>query len=171
MKWYRTKETNYLAHEVIAFFMRENNYSKYKNAKFTTKYVDFLSDFLIQNGNYIIILYNENEDIETLSPKDEIKETYNLKGELDYIKMIALNLMEQLGGFFKISLFLNPLSIKTIGDFSQRGGINIVLNENKYIEITLNFSDLYDIKYFENGKLINEYNDIYFDGLQEILYK
>ena len=162
MKWYRTKEANYLSHEVIAFFMRENNYSNYKNAKFTTKYVD---------GNYIVILYNENEDIETLFPKDEVKETYNLKGELDYIKMIAFNLIEQLGGFLKIFLFLNPLSIKTIGDFSQRGGINIVLNENKYIEITLNFSDLYDIKYFENGKLINEYNDIYFDGLQEILYK
>jgi len=162
MKWYKTAETNYLAHEVIAFFMREENYDKYKNAKFTTKYVD---------GNYIVILYNENEDIETLFPKDEVKETYNLKGELDYIKMIAFYLMEQLGGFLKIFLFLNPLSIKTIGDFSQRGGINIVLNENKYIEITLNFSDLYDIKYFENGKLINEYNDIYFDGLQEILYK
>ncbi|MCF2673612.1 hypothetical protein [Fusobacterium varium] len=162
MKWYKTAETNYLAHEVIAFFMREENYDKYKNAKFTTKYVD---------GNYIVILYNENEDIETLFPKDEVKETYNLKGELDYIKMIAFNLMEQLGGFLKIFLLLNPLSIKTIGDFNQRGGINIVLNENKYIEITLNFSDLYDIKYFENGKLINEYNDIYFDGLQEILYK
>ena len=162
MKWYKTAETNYLAHEVIAFFMKEENYSKYKNAKFTTKYVD---------GNYIVILYNENENIETLFPKDEVKETYNLKVELDYIKMIAFNLMEQLGGFLKIFLLLNPLSIKTIGDFNQRGGINIVLNENKYIEITLNFSDLYDIKYFENGKLINEYNDIYFDGLQEILYK
>ncbi|MCB8566296.1 hypothetical protein [Fusobacterium ulcerans] len=91
MKWYKTAETNYLAHEVIAFFMREKNYDKYKNAKFTTKYVD---------GNYIVILYNENEDIETLFPEDEIKETYNLKGELDYIKMIAFNLMEQLGGFF-----------------------------------------------------------------------
>lgn len=54
MKWYRTKEANYLSHEVIAFFMRENNYSNYKNAKFTTKYVD---------GNYIVILYNENENI------------------------------------------------------------------------------------------------------------
>ncbi len=162
MKWYKTVETNYLAHEVIAFFMREENYDKYKNAKFTTKYVD---------GNYIVILYNKNEDIETLFPKDEVKETYNLKGELDYIKMIAFNLMEQLGGFFKIFLLLKPLSIKAIGDFNQRGGINIVLNENKYIEITLNFSDLYDIKYFENGKLINEYNDIYFDGLQEILYR
>ena len=162
MKWYKTAETNYLAHEVIAFFMKEETYSKYKNDKFTTKYVD---------GNYIIILYNENEDIETLFPKDEVKETYNLKGELDYIKMIAFNLKEQLGGFLKIFLFLNPLSIKTIGDFNQRGGINIVLNENRYIEITLNFSDLYDIKYFENKKLINEYNDIYFDGLQEILYK
>lgn len=162
MKWYKTVETNYLAHEVIAFFMREENYDKYKNAKFTTKYVD---------GNYIVILYNKNEDIETLFPKDEIKEKYNLKGELENIKMIAFNLMEQLGGFTNIFLFLNPTNIKTIGDFNQRGGINIVLNENKYIEITLNFSDLYDIKYFENGKLINEYNDIYFDGLQEILYK
>ncbi|MEG9320167.1 hypothetical protein [Fusobacterium varium] len=91
MKWYKTVETNYLAHEVITFFMREENYDKYKNAKFTTKYVD---------GNYIVILYNKNEDIETLFPKDEVKETYNLKGELDYIKMIAFNLMEQLGGFF-----------------------------------------------------------------------
>lgn len=162
MKWYRTKETNYLSHEVIAFFMRENNYSKYKNAKFTTKYVD---------RNYIIILYNENEDIETLFPKDEIKETYNLKGELDYIKMIAFNLMEQLGGFLEILLNLNPINIKTMGDFNQRGGIDIVLNENKHIEITLNFLDLYDIKYFENGKLLKEHNDIYFDELQEILYK
>ncbi len=91
MKWYKTKETNYLSHEVIAFFMREKNYIKHKNAKFTTKYVD---------GNYLVILYNENEDTETLFPRDEVKETYNLKVELDYIKMIAFNLMEQLGGFF-----------------------------------------------------------------------
>lgn len=162
MKWYRTKEANYLAHEVIAFFMRENNYSNYKNAEFTIRYLD---------GDYIIILYNKNEDIETFLPKDEIKEKYNLKGELDYIKMIASNLMEQLGGFLKILLNLNPIDIKTIGDFNQRGGINIILEDNKNILITLNYSDLYDIKYFKNKKLINEYNDIYFDGLQEILYK
>lgn len=30
MKWYKTAETNYLAHEVITFFMREENYDKYK---------------------------------------------------------------------------------------------------------------------------------------------
>ncbi|WP_462350957.1 hypothetical protein [Fusobacterium varium] len=162
MKWYRTKETNYLSHEVIAFFMREKNSSKYKNAKFTTKYID---------GNYIIILYNENEDIETLFPKDEIKDIYNLKAELDYIKMIAFNLMEQLGGFLKIFLFLKPLTIKTIGAFNQRGGINIILNENKHIEITLNFSDLYDIKFYKDEKLLKEHKDIYFYELQEILYK
>ncbi len=159
MKWYRTKETNYLAYEIIAFFMRENNYSKYKNTKFTTKYVD---------GNYIIILYNENEDIETFLPKDEIKETYNLKGGLDYIKMVTFNLMKQLGGFLEILLSLNLIDIKTIGDFNQRGGINIILEDNKNILITLNYSDLYDIKYFKDEKLINEYNDIYFDGLQDI---
>lgn len=162
MKWYRTKEANYLAHEVIAFFMRENNYSNYKNAKFTTKYVD---------GNYIIILYNENEDMETLFPKDEIKETYDLKAELDYIKMVASNLMEQLGGFLEILLNLNPIDIRTIGDFNQRGGVNIILEDNKNILIKLNYSDLYDIKFFEDDKLLKEHNDIYFDGLQEILYK
>ncbi len=162
MKWYRTKEADSLKHDIIAIFMREKNSSKYKNAKFTTKYID---------GNYIIILYNENEDIETLFPKDEIKDIYNLKAELDYIKMIAFNLMEQLGGFLKIFLFLKPLTIKTIGAFNQRGGINIILNENKHIEITLNFSDLYDIKFYKDEKLLKEHKDIYFYELQEILYK
>lgn len=162
MKWYRTKEANYLSHEVIAFFMRENNYSNYKNAEFTIRYLD---------GDYIIILYNKNEDIETFLPKDEIKEKYDLKGELENIKMIAFNLMEQLGGFTNIFLFLNPTNIRPIGDFKQMGGINLIFKDNKNITITLNFSDLYDIKYFEDGKLLKEYNDIYFNKLQEILYK
>jgi len=162
MKWYRTKETNSLSHEVIAFFMRENNYDRYKNSNFTVKHLD---------GDYIVILYNENEDIGTIFSKDEIKEKYYLKGELDYIKIIASHLMEQLGGFLKILLTLNPVDIKTIGDFKQRGGINIILEDNKNIAIALNFSDLYDIKYFQDGKLLKEHNDIYFDELQEILYK
>ena len=162
MKWYRTKEANYLSHEVIAFFMKENNYDRYKNSDFIVKYLD---------GNYIVIIYNENEDIGTIFSKDEIKEKYDLKAELDYIKMIASNLMEQLGGFLEILLNLNPIDIKTIGDFNQRGGINIILNENKHIEITLNFSDLYDIKFYKDEKLLKEHKDIYFYELQEILYK
>lgn len=162
MKWYKTKTKNYLAHEVVAFFMRENNYDEYKNAKFTTKCID---------GKYIIILYNENEDIETLFPKDAVKEAYYVKGEFDYIKIVTHNLVEQLGGYPKIFLFLNPISIKIIGNFNQRGGINIILNKNKHIEITLNYSDLYDIKFFDKEKITKEYTDKYFDELQEILYK
>lgn len=161
MKWYRTKEKNPIKQEVIAFFMREDDYDEYENGIFTVRKVD---------GDYYIILHNEDEKIDTLKLEDE-KQEINRRIELEYEnnKFIFESLIAQMGGELFVRYGLGVKEIEMLGSFKQMGGARLKLNNNKIVRIALNYSDLYDIQFFDGEKLEKEYEDVYFDELLDIL--
>lgn len=161
MKWVKTKEKNPVKQEAIAFFMREDDYDKYENGIFTVKKVA---------EDYYIILHNKDENIDTLNLEDE-KQEINRKIELEYQnnKFILESLIAQMGGEFFVRYGLGVKEIEMLGSFKQMGGARLKLNNNKIVRIALNYSDLYDIQFFDGEKIEKEYEDVYFDELLDIL--
>ena len=161
MKWYRTKEKNPVKQEAIAFFMREDDYDEYENGIFTVKKVA---------GDYYIILHNKDENIDILNLEDE-KQEINRKIELEYQnnKFIVESLIAQMGGEFFVRYGLGVKEIEMLGSFKQMGGARLKLNNNKIVRIALNYSDLYDIQFFDGEKIEREYKDVYFDEIIDIL--
>ena len=161
MKWYRTKEKNPVKQEAIAFFMREDDYDEYENGIFTVKKVA---------EDYYIILHNKDENIDILNLEDE-KQEINRKIELEYQnnKFIVESLIAQMGGEFFVRYGLGVKEIEMLGSFKQMGGARLKLNKNKIVRIALNYSDLYDIQFFDGEKIEREYKDVYFDEIIDIL--
>lgn len=161
MKWYKTKEKNPVKQEAIAFFMREDDYDEYENGIFTVKKVA---------EDYYIILHNKDEKIDTLKLKDE-KQEINRKIELEYQnnKFIQESLIAQMGGEFFVRYGLGVKEIEMLESFKQMGGARLKLNNNKIVRISLNYSDLYDIQFFDGEKIEKEYEDVYFDELLDVL--
>ncbi|EHO77224.1 hypothetical protein [Fusobacterium ulcerans] len=161
MKWYRTKEKNPVKQEAIAFFMREDDYDEYENGIFTVKKVA---------EDYYIILHNKDENIDILNLEDE-KQEINRKIELEYQnnKFIVESLIAQMGGEFFVRYGLGVKEIEMLGSFKQMGGARLKLNNNKIVRIALNYSDLYDIQFFDGEKIEREYKDVYFDEIIDIL--
>ncbi|MFV0578816.1 MAG: hypothetical protein ACK5NU_09155 [Fusobacterium ulcerans] len=161
MKWVKTKEKNPVKQEAIAFFMREDDYDKYENGIFTVRKVD---------EDYYIILHNKDEKIDTLKLEDE-KQGINRKIELEYKnnKFILESLIAQMGGELFVRYGLGVKEIEMLGSFKQMGGARLKLNNNKVVRIALNYSDLYDIQFFDGEKIEKEYEDVYFDELLDIL--
>ena len=161
MKWVKTKEKNPVKQEAIAFFMREDDYDEYENGIFTVKKVA---------EDYYIILHNKDENIDTLNLEDE-KQEINRKIELEYQnnKFIVESLIAQMGGEFFVRYGLGVKEIEMLGSFKQMGGARLKLNNNKIVRISLNYSDLYDIQFFNGEKIEKEYEDVYFDEIIDIL--
>lgn len=161
MKWVKTKEKNPVKQEAIAFFMREDDYDEYENGIFTVKKVA---------EDYYIILHNKDENIDTLNLEDE-KQEINRKIELEYQnnKFILESLIAQMGGEFFVRYGLGVKEIEMLGSFKQMGGARLKLNNNKIVRISLNYSDLYDIQFFDGEKIEKEYEDVYFDELLDVL--
>lgn len=161
MKWYKTKEKNPVKQEAIAFFMREDDYDEYENGIFTVKKVA---------EDYYIILHNKDEKIDTLKLKDE-KQEINRKIELEYQnnKFIQESLIAQMGGEFFVRYGLGVKEIEMLESFKQMGGARLKLNNNKIVRISLNYSDLYDIQFFDGEKIEKKYEDVYFDELLDVL--
>ncbi|MDU1912520.1 hypothetical protein [Fusobacterium sp.] len=161
MKWNKTKEKNPIKQEAIAFFMREDDYQEYKNGIFTVRKVD---------EDYYIILHNKDENIDTLNLEDE-KQEINRRIELEYQnnKFILESLIAQMGGEFFVRYGLGVKEIEMLGSFKQMGGARLKLNNNKIVRISLNYSDLYDIQFFDGEKIEKEYEDVYFDELLDVL--
>ena len=161
MKWYRTKEKNPVKQEAIAFFMREDDYDEYENGIFTVKKVA---------EDYYIILHNKDENIDILNLEDE-KQEINRKIELEYQnnKFIVESLIAQMGGENFVRYGLGVKEIEMLGSFKQMGGARLKLNNNKIVRIALNYSDLYDIQFFDGEKIEREYKDVYFDEIIDIL--
>ena len=161
MKWYRTKEKNPVKQEAIAFFMREDDYDEYENGIFTVKKVA---------EDYYIILHNKDENIDILNLEDE-KQEINRRIELEYEnnKFIFESLIAQMGGELFVRYGLGVKEIEMLGSFKQMGGARLKLNNNKIVRIALNYSDLYDIQFFDGEKIEREYKDVYFDEIIDIL--
>lgn len=161
MKWVKTKEKNLIKQEAIAFFMREDDYDEYENGIFTVKKIA---------EDYYIILHNKDENIDTLNLEDEKKEI-NRKIELEYQnnKFILESLIAQMGGEFFVRYGLGVKEIEMLGSFKQMGGARLKLYNNKIVRISLNYSDLYDIQFFDGEKIEKEYEDVYFDELLDVL--
>lgn len=161
MKWVKTKEKNPVKQEAIAFFMREDDYDEYKKGIFTVRKVA---------EDYYIILHNKDENIDTLKLEDE-KQEINRRIELEYKnnKFIFESLIAQIGGELFVRYGLGVKEIEMLGSFKQMGGARLKLNNNKIVRIALNYSDLYDIQFFDGEKIEKEYEDVYFDEIIDIL--
>lgn len=157
----QNKRKNPVKQEAIAFFMREDDYDEYENGIFTVKKVA---------EDYYIILHNKDENIDILNLEDE-KQEINRKIELEYQnnKFIVESLIAQMGGEFFVRYGLGVKEIEMLGSFKQMGGARLKLNNNKIVRIALNYSDLYDIQFFDGEKIEREYKDVYFDEIIDIL--
>ena len=74
-----------------------------------------------------------------------------------------------MGGEFFVRYGLGVKEIEMLGSFKQMGGARLKLNNNKIVRIALNYSDLYDIQFFDGEKIEREYKDVYFDEIIDIL--